>query len=345
MTFPALRFVFLLTLWVVVCIGLAAVFYGPHSGVVESFFTGAEKLERIAFLFRHADDWNWIALTFFLASSIVVFAVNDILVRRLIEKVKILPKSLPFWVGGFFWIARVLSDLFLFAIELGVVAYLLTITVSSPYIYQVGDISPDSRYHLLVLGTSKYLVNSKSENRYYTERISTAAQLFKKGVVRKVVVSGDKKRDSDYDETRDMREDLIRRGFPAAKILMDTAGHRTFDSIGRLLAYVDAGEDTVCIISQAFHLERALFLAKQSGIRAIGVVAQGGMTKSMLQREFFAKPRILFDYYIFNTQATGIKPFKRRSIDVRNPGDAAILLFVILVVSCAGLLTRSLLYY
>ena len=122
----------------------------------------------------------------------------------------------------------------------------------------------------LVLGTSKY--SNGRLNSFYTARIRAAAELYNAGKVDGILVSGDNGRE-DYNEPAQMKEDLVALGVPAEYITADYAGFRTLDSIYR--AEEVFGLQTYTVVSQPFHLERALYLAGQRGQDVIGYAAYG----------------------------------------------------------------------
>ncbi len=121
----------------------------------------------------------------------------------------------------------------------------------------------------LVLGTSKFTA-SGHVNKFYLERIEAAAELFHQGLISAILVSGDNRHDS-YNEPRQMRQDLIALGVPGRYITMDFAGFRTLDSVYR--AKHVFGQERLIIVTQPFHLERALFLAQMAKIDAVGYAA------------------------------------------------------------------------
>jgi SanA protein len=123
---------------------------------------------------------------------------------------------------------------------------------------------------VLLLGTAKYL-RGGYKNYFYTYRIRAAISLWKAGKVKAIIVSGDNGTKY-YDETTTMYEDLIKAGIPARYITRDYAGFRTLDSIVRAEAIFDLKD--YIIISQRFHLERALFIARAKGQKAIGFAAK-----------------------------------------------------------------------
>ncbi len=108
-------------------------------------------------------------------------------------------------------------------------------------------------------------------NRYFEYRLDAAAALWKAGKVKYLLVSGDNS-GPDYDEPSAMRAGLIKRGVPADAIYRDSAGWRTWDSVVR--AQETFGQKRLIIVSQRFHLSRALFLARETGIDACGFEAR-----------------------------------------------------------------------
>jgi SanA protein len=149
----------------------------------------------------------------------------------------------------------------------------------------------------LLLGTNKYIAN-KYINPYYLYRIQAAAALLRSGKITYIIVSGDNSR-RDYDESSQMRADLIAEGVDSTHIYMDFAGFRTFDSMVR--AREIFGQDSVTIISQPFHNERALYIASREGISAIAFNAHDVSKRAGLYtmtRERFARVKVFVDYLI-----------------------------------------------
>jgi SanA protein len=153
----------------------------------------------------------------------------------------------------------------------------------------------------LVLGTSKYISKGK-ENNYYTYRIKAAAQLWKAKKIKAIVVSGDKSKY--YDEVTTMFKDLIKAGVPARYITRDFGGFRTFDSIVRAKEIFDL--DDYIIVSQNFHLDRALYIAKEKNQRAIGFAAKevkGTQSyQRMEERETLAMLKAYLDINFLDTK-------------------------------------------
>ena len=122
----------------------------------------------------------------------------------------------------------------------------------------------------LLLGTNPSGPNG-GKNYYFIYRIDAAVQLYKAGKIKYILVSGDN-HIKEYDEPQCMKEALMERGVPESAIILDYAGFRTLDSIVR--AKEVFGQTEFTIISQRFHNERAVCLARHYGISAIGFNAR-----------------------------------------------------------------------
>ncbi|MFI5679139.1 SanA/YdcF family protein [Streptomyces cellulosae] len=103
---------------------------------------------------------------------------------------------------------------------------------------------------------------------YLAHRLDAAATLYREGRVRVVLVTGDNSRE-DYDEPDAMRAYLTRHGVPDGRIVSDYAGFDTWDSCVR--AKKIFGVDEAVLISQDFHIRRALALCRAAGVTSYGV--------------------------------------------------------------------------
>lgn len=167
-------------------------------------------------------------------------------------------------------------------------------------IYNDPDSLPSNNSGLL-LGTSKYLRNGRL-NQYFENRIAAAVELYKKGKIKNIIISGDNS-NTHYNEPEDMKNELVERGVPVNSIYLDFAGFRTFDSVYRLKEIF--GQENVTIISQKFHNQRAVYIANALNINAIGfnakdVDAYNGFKTKL--REKFARVKVFIDLL------TGKKP-------------------------------------
>lgn len=153
----------------------------------------------------------------------------------------------------------------------------------------------------LVLGTAKYMIGG-GKNYFYTYRIRAAVKLFKAGKVKAIVVSGDHSTKY-YNETGKMQKDLMEAGIPSQYITLDPLGVRTLDSLVRAEAIFDLKD--YIIVSQKFHLERALFIAKAKGQKVIGFMAKDipgtAAAYRMKAREYLARAKAFLDVYILHT--------------------------------------------
>jgi SanA protein len=172
----------------------------------------------------------------------------------------------------------------------------IIISHSQPYIsHDIHQVKPTKV--ALLLGTSKYLKSGKP-NAYFFNRIEATIALFKNHKISYVIISGDNSR-KDYNEPLDMKNELLKNGIAEDRIYLDYAGFRTYDSVIR--AKKIFGQDTILFISQEFHNQRAVFIARQNGIEGYGfnakdVTAFNGL-KTMI-REFFARDKVFIDAWI-----------------------------------------------
>jgi len=141
------------------------------------------------------------------------------------------------------------------------------------------------------------------ENLYFRYRIDAAAEVWKAGKARCVIVSGDN-RTKYYNEPERMRRALIDKGVPADKIICDYAGLRTLDSVVR--AKEIFGVEEVVFISQQFQNERAAYLAKANsfesytGYNARDVEGKGGLKTRL--REVGARVKMWLDVKVLGTR-------------------------------------------
>ena len=168
--------------------------------------------------------------------------------------------------------------------------------------YVTADISklPNEKVGL-VLGTSEKTDRGYT-NYYFKYRIDAAEQLYKSGKVKYLIVSGYNSVHH-YNEPEDMMNALIARGIPKDHIFQYFAGFRTLDSVIR--AEKIFGQKSFIIISQKFHNQRAVYLARKNNIDAYGFNAKDVNNNSRLKikiREYFARAKVFVDF------ALGIKP-------------------------------------
>lgn len=118
----------------------------------------------------------------------------------------------------------------------------------------------------LVLGALVH--DNGNPSAFLQARLALAKRLFDDGKVRAVLVSGDHG-EWEYNEPDAMREWLIARGLPADRVVADYAGFDTYDSCQRATHVF--GVDKLIVITQSFHIARAVALCRDAGIEADGV--------------------------------------------------------------------------
>jgi SanA protein len=102
------------------------------------------------------------------------------------------------------------------------------------------------------------------------DRVAAAADLYRLGKVEKLLLSGDN-RFLNYNEPGAMRKAALSLGVPESALVLDYAGRSTYDTCYR--AKVIFGLTRATLVTQAFHLPRALFICEALGVQAVGVVA------------------------------------------------------------------------
>ena len=120
------------------------------------------------------------------------------------------------------------------------------------------------------------------------QRLDTAMALWKAGKAKSVLVSGDNS-DRFHDETRAMRRYLVEHGLPEQAVLGDDSGLSTYDSCVRAFTVFQVRK--ALLVTQGFHLPRALYIANSVGMDAWGVAADEGLpsTRRYAVREMFSR--------------------------------------------------------
>lgn len=152
----------------------------------------------------------------------------------------------------------------------------------------------------LVLGTSRF--SSSGLNEFYTARIEAAADLFHAGKISHVIVSGANP-SRYYNEPVAMKRDLVKLGVPEHAITEDTHGLRTLDSVVR--AHRVMGQEAFTIVSQRFHVARAVYLGKQFDLDVVAYSArdpEGRRDLASRAREYGARVKALLDVKVLGTQ-------------------------------------------
>lgn len=188
----------------------------------------------------------------------------------------------------------------LIALVFTVTANIIVSSYSSGRCYDNAEAIPHNRVGLL-LGTSPKTKRG-TVNLYFKYRMEAAAELYHSGKISRILVSGDNHIKS-YDEATAMLNALVALGVPDTAIKCDYAGFSTYDSMIR--AKKVWGLDNMTIISQHWHNQRALYIARSAGIDAVAFDANDLKSRKLklkyTVREWFSRTKALWNI-IFNKQ-------------------------------------------
>jgi len=148
------------------------------------------------------------------------------------------------------------------------------------------------------------------------DRIKRGIELYHAGASPKIIMSGDHGREG-YNEVATMKEWAINGGVPSSDVFMDHAGFSTYESVYR--AREIFGADKVIIVTQEYHLYRALYIAKELGVEAYGVAADYRKYAGQIKRdvrELLARVKV-FGFTILKPEPT----YLGDSIPVSGDGD------------------------
>jgi len=151
-----------------------------------------------------------------------------------------------------------------------------------------------SQQTAVVLGASVYRDGRPSD--MLRDRLETALDLYRAGKVRKILLSGDHGVRRAYDEVVVMRRYVLARGAAPADVFTDHSGFTTYDSVVR--AKESFGVESAILVTQGFHLPRAVYIAKGVGLTAVGLSADRRPYRSTFYlhvREAFARGKAVVD--------------------------------------------------
>ena len=132
---------------------------------------------------------------------------------------------------------------------------------------------------ILVLGAG---IRDNHPSPMLEDRLKTSQILYNQGISPKILVSGDHMK-KDYDEVNVMKDYLIENAIPSQDIFMDHAGISTYDSIYRAKEIFSTKK--IIIVTQEYHLYRALYLAQKLGIDAYGIASDPRDYTNQTKRE------------------------------------------------------------
>lgn len=199
------------------------------------------------------------------------------------------------WKTFLKWTWRLIRTLAL----LGLLVFFLPRIITSIYAmfqtYSVEDVPADRV--AIVFGAG--LRRDGTPTAVLRDRVETAARLYFDGKVEKLLMSGDN-RVVDYNEPEAMRQHALSLGVPDEALVLDYAGRRTYDTCYRAKAIF--GVQSAILVTQKFHMSRALFTCNALGLKAVGVEADNYyyLKRSRLYwniREQFATVGAIWDVY------------------------------------------------
>jgi vancomycin permeability regulator SanA len=197
-------------------------------------------------------------------------------------------------------ILKIMIKILLILIGLGLLVLLLPRLVTGLYARTRLHTVESVPVHRVAIVFGAGLWHDGSPTPVLYDRVATAAQLYFSGRVEKLLMSGDN-RVVEYNEPWAMRTAAIELGIPEEDIVLDYAGRRTYDTCYRASAIF--GLDEAILVTQAFHLPRALYLCNQLGLPSVGVEAdQRVYRKSSMAiwtiRETIATLAALWDVHV-----------------------------------------------
>lgn len=179
---------------------------------------------------------------------------------------------------------------------------------------ELNESEADKPDAIIVLGA--HVKSNGTMSLMLKERVETGIELYQAGVADKLIMSGDHGRDQ-YDEVNTMKEYAIEQGVPSECIFMDHAGFSTYETMYRAKEVFQVKRAVV--VTQEYHLYRALYDAKALGIEARGVTCDTAVYSGdakRKQREFLARIKD-FGYAIIKPEPT----YLGEAIPVSGSGD------------------------
>lgn len=171
--------------------------------------------------------------------------------------------------------------------------------------YERAEQAP-KKYVAIVLGAR--VMGDGEPSHALADRLHAALDLWRADKVERILVTGDHG-ERGYNEVAAMHRWLTERGVPPRRIFTDHAGFRTFDSMIRASQIFEVEEAIVC--TQRFHLARSIWLARQFGIDAVGLVADRRVyakRRKDARREFLARVVAFLDVHVWGREPKFLGP-------------------------------------
>lgn len=169
-------------------------------------------------------------------------------------------------------------------------------------------------YAAIIFGAG---IRNNKPSAYLQDRLDAGIELYKSGKVKRLLLSGDNGQD-EYDELTVMKEYCTAHGIPAKDIFVDYAGFDTYSTVYRAKDLFKV--DEAIMISQNYHLDRAIYLGEAMGIKSYGYAADRDGGYALLQknkmREYLALLKSFVDVHV------GRKPrFYGGDINIHGPSN------------------------
>ena len=173
--------------------------------------------------------------------------------------------------------------------------------LGAKYIYTTQDVPAADT--VLVLGA--YVLPDGTLSTMLQDRVMAGYELYENGKVPKIIVSGDHGR-QDYDEVNTMKDFIKSKGVTGQDIFMDHAGFSTYESLYRARDIFQVKK--VIIVTQRYHLPRAIFIARELGLEAYGVASDnhdyGPVMAKYEVREMAARNKDFWTAKVFKPEPT-----------------------------------------
>jgi len=163
-------------------------------------------------------------------------------------------------------LSKIIVWIFIISILIPGLSWLLFKLIYAAKIHTAEEV-PDTKIAIVFGAGLKY---DGTPTAILEDRVKTAVELYQQGKVKKILLSGDN-RFIDYNEPASMRAYALSLGVPSEDLILDYAGRRTYDTCFRAKYIFNV--DQAILVTQNYHLPRALFLCQQIGIKADGVNA------------------------------------------------------------------------
>lgn len=185
----------------------------------------------------------------------------------------------------------ILFKFLLIIIIISILINLIVVLTTRKQILDLDSIRETDYDCIIILGAG---IRNNQPSPMLEDRLLTGKEIYNAKVSKKILVSGDHSK-IDYDEVTVMKNYLIEAGISSDKIFMDHNGLSTYDSIYRAKKIYKAQK--VIIVTQDYHLYRALYIAKKLDLEAVGIVANKRTYQNQIKRdirEYIARTKDFF---------------------------------------------------